>query len=338
MPVPINWPPADTRSSATAQGQPALAFAQRHTLPRQEDYGIGFAGTPVMPLEQMVEVAPARAVGFFGLDRELNRRYGSPNRGAASFVRQRTALMMPWLQRQGAACYDLGVLSVDQPALAAGAISRISATLARRNLRPALIACDHTASLAHLTGMLEGSTLAPTYLYFDAHFDLGYLAPSDETHNGNFVDRLLGLERVRGAVNIGGRAWSTFAPIFADLPKFRCIPGGPPLLEAGEIIRQLAPLAGAPVYVSLDADVVDPAFAPNVSCPEPFGLSFSTLLTVCAWLGRNCRVIGGDLCEIMPSDHSLGSEQALMRCFCALFGVPSTAATLPDPLLPASGA
>ena len=80
------------------------------------------------------------------------------------------------------------------------------------------------------------------------------------------------MEQVNAVVNIGGRAWSTFAPIYTGLSKFRHISGAPPLPSAEQIIQRLAGLAGAPVYVSLDADVVDPAFAPNVSCPEPFGL------------------------------------------------------------------
>ena len=52
-----------------------------------------------------------------------------------------------------------------------------------------------------------------------------------------------------------------------------------------------------------------PSAAPNVCCPEPFGLSTAELFSVCAWLGESCTVIGGDLCEVVPSTPGLCSEQ-----------------------------
>jgi agmatinase len=53
------------------------------------------------------------------------------------------------------------------------------------------------------------------------------------------------------------------------------------------------------VYVTIDMDVLDPAFAPAVSNPEPEGLDSSTLLDI---LEAVCdrRVIGFDLVELVP--------------------------------------
>jgi agmatinase len=53
-----------------------------------------------------------------------------------------------------------------------------------------------------------------------------------------------------------------------------------------------------PVYVSLDLDVLDPAFAPGVSHPEPGGLSVREAIAV---LQRNeGRVVAADLVEYNP--------------------------------------
>ena len=55
----------------------------------------------------------------------------------------------------------------------------------------------------------------------------------------------------------------------------------------------------SPLYVSLDVDGLDPAYAPGVSHPEPGGLSVRQVLDVIA----NCdapRLIGADVVEVNP--------------------------------------
>ena len=54
-----------------------------------------------------------------------------------------------------------------------------------------------------------------------------------------------------------------------------------------------------PVYVSLDLDVLDPAFAPGVSHHEPGGMSTREVLDVIQAMGA--PVIGADVVELNPS-------------------------------------
>jgi agmatinase len=53
-----------------------------------------------------------------------------------------------------------------------------------------------------------------------------------------------------------------------------------------------------PVYISLDMDVLDPAFAPGVSHPEPGGLSTREVLGIIQDLGA--PVVGADIVELNP--------------------------------------
>ena len=53
-----------------------------------------------------------------------------------------------------------------------------------------------------------------------------------------------------------------------------------------------------PLYISLDMDALDPAFAPGVSHHEPGGLSTRELLTVIQ--GIDVPVIGADIVEFNP--------------------------------------
>ncbi len=293
--------------------------------------GYGFGGAPVVALERLPGASQPGDVVFFGVDTELGRRFGHGNPGAATFVREHTVGMMPWTQVAAPGCHDIGIVTAADPGVAMRETTAIATYLARLGRRPALIGCDHTASLAAVLGTATGGGPIPTYLYFDAHLDLGLHDPAPKAgtasgagagpmlHNGNFVESLRQTGSVGRVVNIGGRCWSRFVPVYQGLSNFTCIPGGPPQPSAAAMIERLSWLAGTRVYVSIDADVLDPSAAPNVCCPEPFGLSVAELFSVCAWLGDTCTVIGGDLCEVVPSTTSLCSEQALMRCLHALY-------------------
>ena len=280
----------------------------------------GFGGAPCVLLDGLNEASRPGDPVFFGIDTEIRRRFGVCNPGAATFVRDNTLCMMPWTQACGAPCHDIGIVTSNTPDAALGTGTAIARYVSSLGRRPALIGCDHTASFAGVMGTLQGGARPLTYLYFDAHYDLGLHAPDANLHNGNFVSRLLGLEQVTGVVNVGARSWAVHVPVYRDVPRFTWIPGGVPQLSAAEMIDRLGWLRGARLYVSIDADVLDPSSAPNVPCPEPFGMPPGDLFAICRWLGRSCDVVGGDLCEILPSPHSLTSEQVLMRCFHALFG------------------
>ena len=59
-----------------------------------------------------------------------------------------------------------------------------------------------------------------------------------------------------------------------------------------------------PVYLSLDMDVLDPAFAPGVSHPEPGGLSTRDVLQIIQ--GINAPLVGADIVEFNPKRDPSG--------------------------------
>jgi agmatinase len=63
-----------------------------------------------------------------------------------------------------------------------------------------------------------------------------------------------------------------------------------------KILGQLSPNN---IYLSLDIDGIDPAYAPAVATPEPFGLDPFDVKQIIDYLGN--RLIGADIVEITPS-------------------------------------
>jgi len=65
----------------------------------------------------------------------------------------------------------------------------------------------------------------------------------------------------------------------------------------------------APVYVTIDLDALDPAFAPGVSHHEPGGLSVRDVLHV---LERTRgRIVGADIVELNPLRDPVGITAAV---------------------------
>jgi agmatinase len=72
----------------------------------------------------------------------------------------------------------------------------------------------------------------------------------------------------------------------------------------GVVERVLARVEDRPVYVSIDIDVLDPAFAPGTGTPEAGGLTSRELLAIVrSFAGTN--LVGADLVEVAPVyDHA----------------------------------
>ncbi len=72
----------------------------------------------------------------------------------------------------------------------------------------------------------------------------------------------------------------------------------------------LPELQGRPVYVTVDIDVVDPAFMPGTGTPEPGGISSCEALEALRLL-RSLNVVSMDLVEAMPA-HDLSQRSGVL--------------------------
>jgi agmatinase len=73
---------------------------------------------------------------------------------------------------------------------------------------------------------------------------------------------------------------------------------------AAAIDRIRARVGDAPLYISIDIDVLDPAHAPGTGTPEAGGLTSRELLRMLRALS-NLRIVGADVVEVAPAyDHA----------------------------------
>ena len=68
------------------------------------------------------------------------------------------------------------------------------------------------------------------------------------------------------------------------------------------IIEQtIAAIGDDPCFLSVDVDVLDPAFAPGTGTPEPGGMTSIDLLWACRTLASRLRLVGMDIVEVIPT-------------------------------------
>ena len=133
-----------------------------------------------------------------------------------------------------------------------------------------------------------------TILHFDAHPDLYHELDGDRYSHACPFARIMEEGRVARLVQFGIRTMTPHQREQAD--RF-----GVEVHEARTGVGAVTDLTG-PVYVSIDIDVLDPAFAPGMSHHEPGGWSVRQLLDAIESIrAADVPVIGADLVEINPA-------------------------------------
>ncbi len=138
---------------------------------------------------------------------------------------------------------------------------------------------------------------ALTIVHFDAHPDLyEEFGGSRLSHACPFA-RILEEGCARRLVQVGIRGSNSHQ-------REQAARYGVETLPAGNLENEtLASLEG-PIYLSIDLDVLDPAFAPGVSHREPGGLSTRQLLDLMGTIPK--QFVGADLVELNPSRDRSG--------------------------------
>ncbi|MGI6307610.1 MAG: agmatinase [Dethiobacteria bacterium] len=196
--------------------------------------------------------------------------------------------------------FDAGdlVLPPGNTVLSLDTISNSVAYFLKRGQKPFLIGGEHTMTFGAVKGCLQVHREI-TVIYIDAHADR---RPSYQgvTHSHASVAYLL--QQLAGVTlyqfGVRSAAREEMPGMQGDNISFFSL--------AEPLKRILSRFKDAALYITLDIDVVDPAFAPGVTAPEPGGISPGELLEIFPFLEAfKERVIAFDLVEICPPyDHA----------------------------------
>lgn len=194
------------------------------------------------------------------------------------------------------AWHDVGDIVFDDVESAFEEIETNISTLVAHGLRVLTIGGDHSITYPIIQAYSRKYS-GMTILQLDAHPDLyDELEGNRDSHACPFA-RIMENGLVKRLVQVGVRTMNPHQRQQAE--RF-----GVHVIEARDWSpRKLDDLEG-PLYLSLDMDVLDPAFAPGVSHHEPGGLSTRDVLGIIQNL--KAPLVGADIVEYNPERDPLG--------------------------------
>lgn len=190
----------------------------------------------------------------------------------------------------GIALEDIGDLALDEGPDDFERIVAAATAAARDHVVPLFLGGDHMVSFPIVAGLAEVHG-ALNILHFDAHPDLYEDFEGDPLSHASPFARILERGLARRLVQVGIRTLNAHCREQVALY-------GVEVVEMRDFAPDHVPIPDAPLYISIDLDALDPAFAPGVSHHEPGGLSTRDILSVLARIP--VPIVGADVVEYNP--------------------------------------
>jgi agmatinase len=193
-----------------------------------------------------------------------------------------------------------------QPEVAHAAIEATVGEVLRAGALPVILGGDHSITEPCLRAV--SAVHGPVgLLHFDTHADTGEEVFGATLSHGTVMRHVVEAGSVDprryaqiglrgywpGEKEFGWQAEQGITSLFAHDVMHRGI---------GAVVEEALAAAGdGPVYISVDVDVLDPAFAPGTGTPEPGGLSSRELLWAVRTLASRVDLVGFDVVEVLPT-------------------------------------
>ena len=219
---------------------------------------------------------------------------------------------------------DLRLPNTSLEAMRSALAVQVPALLARHHM--AWLGGDHSVTLSLLRAYRQHLGRPLAVLHFDAHCDTWPDHFGEPSGHGSWVWEAMqeGLVVNAGFVQFGIRSAAERGPreyvrdqgglIYTARDLRGQVSPAQLAPVLGEVRERMASLGHPPLYISLDIDCLDPAFAPGTGTPEPGGLSSAQVLTLIEELASlNC--VGMDCVEVAPPyDHAELTSLAAAHC------------------------
>ena len=210
---------------------------------------------------------------------------------------------------------DAAVVPAD-PAASHQGIEAIVSEVRRSGTIPLILGGDHSITEPCVRGCASEGPLG--LIHFDAHTDTASELWGVEVSHGTPMRRLVeqGHVDARRYAQIGLRGYWPGEPEFAwqesvGITSF--FMHDVRELGIAAVVERTTEIVGdGPVYLTVDIDSLDPAFAPGTGTPEPGGMNVHELLSACRRVADAVELVGADVVEVLPARVGPVDVTALM--------------------------
>ncbi len=245
---------------------------------------------------------------FFGVPYDRSSTYKAGSRFGPGAIRDVSANLELYSIRsdvdlEKVLVHDMGdVDTLESTGETLNRVTSVWSELVAGHKIPIMAGGEHTITKA----AIDALPLDLGLVSFDAHLDLRDEFLGEKLMHATFMRRVAERIGPTHIMEVGIRAFSKPELDYCKKSGVELITPmdlrRAPIEEAAQRIRAFVSKF-AHAYVTVDIDVLDPAYAPGVGNPEPDGLSTDELLTlVDGAMGRN--IIGLDAVEVSPERDS----------------------------------
>jgi len=175
-------------------------------------------------------------------------------------------------------------------------VENITSELKKQNKQLIILGGEHLITLGSYTCFPKDTG----YVVFDAHYDLRDRYADTKLSHAAYLRRIIEKRGSENIVHVGARAFVKEELVFLKEHNIATVSdkeirdgNGPKLLK--DITSTFDS-----IYLSIDLDVLDPAFAPGVGNPEAVGISSRELYDLVTTL-QNKKIVAADIVELNPT-------------------------------------
>jgi len=184
-------------------------------------------------------------------------------------------------------------------------VKNVTSELKKQDKQIIILGGEHLITLGSFTCFPKDTG----YVVFDAHYDLRDQYADTKLSHAAYLRRIVEERGSENIVHVGARAFVKEELAFLKEHNIATVSdkeirngNGPKLLK--DITSTFDR-----VYLSVDLDVLDPAFAPGVGNPEAVGISSRELYDMITTL-QNKKIVAADMVELNPT-YDNGSTAAM---------------------------
>jgi agmatinase len=181
------------------------------------------------------------------------------------------------------------------PAEMVEAVRRAIAGITADGKIPVMLGGEHSITFGAVQAV-QAAYPELTVLQLDAHADLRDAYQGTPFSHASVARRISGICPL---VQAGIRSLSVEEAEFLPTGSVKSY-SADIILEGGAWCETICAALKGDVYLTVDLDVLDPAFMPATGTPEPGGISWRDLIRLVRMVSEHCRIRGFDVVELAP--------------------------------------
>ena len=195
-------------------------------------------------------------------------------------------------------------------------MSKVTSELIKKEKQIITLGGEHLITL----GTYPNFPKETGYIVFDAHYDLRNEYADIKLSHASYLRRIIEKKGSDKIIHVGARSYVKEELAFKEEHKIKTISdwdirhGNAP-----ELVKDMVSVFDK-LYVSIDLDVLDPAFAPGVGNPEAVGITSRELYDMISSLDDQ-NIIGADIVELCPTFDNGATSSMAARLMSALIAM-----------------